>query len=97
MTVLRHPRTGRTVTVRDHLIPRYLRGGWKPVESDTPAIPTPAASVSETVAWVGGDTERARIALTTELSRGRPRVTLVDQLNRLVDSDNPHEGEGEEE
>lgn len=86
--LLKHPKTGQTARVPDRLTARYLRGGWTPTTEEKPAYPSieDGWSIADTLDWVNGEQLRARIALAHELSRGVPRVTLVDQLRRLVAS-----------
>lgn len=60
------------------------------------SLPVPSGmSIADTLAWVGNDQFKASMALSFELSRDKPRVTLVDQLRKLVAT--PTRGEGEEE
>ncbi|MCK2242152.1 MULTISPECIES: hypothetical protein [unclassified Crossiella] len=46
--------------------------------------PVPEGTAEEVLAWVGEDTERARLALEHEQARERPRVTLSKELERLA-------------
>lgn len=49
----------------------------------------PDAKVSDVMAWVDSDPARARAALEAEQTRGdKPRTTLVDQLNEIIEEAN---------
>lgn len=41
----------------------------------------PDGSISEVLAWVGDDPDRAVLALKAELAKETPRSTLVDKLS----------------
>jgi hypothetical protein len=70
--------------------------GWEPGPPPAPVNPTrdpaltdaaaeapPDGSVAEVAEWVGTDTARAEQALAAELTRPKPRKSLVDDLNKV--------------
>lgn len=65
---------------------------WEPVgwERDQPDVPehlaaVPAGSRDEVLAWVGDDPIRAQAALAAERARAKPRTTLTNPLEQLLD------------
>ena len=107
MAVLRNPRTGATAHLPEKLVARYLAGGWVVVAPTHPQVaadtmwdripPAVGRSVADTLARADGPPLKASAALRFALSRGTPRVTLVNQLKRLAPNPTPTTGEGEEE
>lgn len=55
----------------------------------------PAGNIDEILAWVGGDADRARLALEAEEAQSKPRVTLLEELREIAGGDSPPPGEGE--
>ncbi len=47
----------------------------------------PAGTSREVLAWVDGDSEKARLALAAEESDASPRKGLVKELNELIAED----------
>lgn len=45
---------------------------------------TPTGTPKEILAWVGDDTERAQRALDQEKASAKPRKTLVEPLEKLL-------------
>lgn len=55
-----------------------------PVVDAEPADQVPAGSVTDVLAWVGDDLERAAAVLTAEQAAAAPRKTLLEQLGKLA-------------
>ena len=55
-----------------------------PPEEIPPGAMVPDANIPEILAWVGGDLDRAEIALHAEQAKDSPRATLIKQLIKLT-------------
>ncbi len=81
---------GETVDLGEADVERGERlGAFESLEA--PVIPAdaetgevPAGTITEVLAWVGDDQERALAALTVEEAATDPRSTLVAKLNDLL-------------
>lgn len=77
--------TARIQGLAERGMVRYLD---TPAVPETPATPVPAKApqtVSDVIAWVSGDPMRARTARAAERISERPRVTLLRQLERIIE------------
>jgi hypothetical protein len=54
-----------------------------PALTDAAGDPLPDGNADAVKEWVGTDQQRAEQALTAELTRPKPRKTLVDDLNKV--------------
>lgn len=57
----------------------------------------PEGTAAEVMAWVGDDADRAQRALDAENKADRPRVTLIDDLERVILRDEDDEDEASDE
>jgi hypothetical protein len=56
-----------------------------PVEATSYEVPE--GSVSAVMKWVDGDVEKAKAAYEVESKEEKPRVSLIGQLEELIDND----------
>lgn len=54
--------------------------------SSPETIPSDVETVPQVIDWVGGDVDRALVALDVEQQRPSPRVTLVEALEALLNA-----------
>lgn len=92
--VLHHPPSGVTHTFTKAREPIKRRDGWvTPDEAATERGPgtvegrVDRSTVDEVLDWVGGRVGRAQAALAAEQSRPEPRSTLVEALDRVINSE----------
>lgn len=73
-------------------LPPTLRGDTRAERHRTISAPprqqesAPVGTTAEVLGWVGRDAGRAAVALDQELSRKRPRVTLVAALESVLET-----------
>ena len=83
MTIrIRHPKLGLESEVGTSSLHVWEKRGWEPV--DTPDNVPDRYSVEKVLAEVGNDPERAARALETERSSAKPRKSLVEGLERIL-------------
>lgn len=64
---------------------RYAEAAPPPPKPAAPPVPAEARqTIAEVIAWVEGDVLRAGTALAAERISGRPRATLLRQLERII-------------
>ena len=79
---IHHPSLGLESTVANSALPVWEKRGWEVV--DTADNVPDRHTVEEVLAEVGDDPERAARALEAERSRAKPRTSLVNGLERIL-------------
>ena len=57
----------------------------------------PRGTIAEVLAWVGGDSDRAEVALESELMSTAPRKTLIGKLEEIAADGYPYSDEAAQE
>lgn len=58
-----------------------------PAAAAPPPDGVPTGTVSDVLAWVGGDPWLAQVALDAEMEKANPRTTLMEQLQAIIDAE----------
>lgn len=90
------PDVGESIDLPDHEAADLIAAGYARLAADgvTVSGPAPVAAGSmptkpgELLAWVDGDSDRARAALAAEQTRTRPRRGVVRSLESLIQEAN---------
>ncbi len=86
---IHNPATGRTIVVADDRVAAvHARSGWERTDAlAQQADETMPEHADDLIAWIGDDPERAHQALEAESTRPKPRTTVTEHIESVLDTE----------